>query len=92
MNKADLIAKVALKSGQTKKAVDETVEALVDVVTTSLKSGEEVKLSGLGTFKVAHRAARVGVNPQTKQKMQIAASKAAVFKVSATLKKAVSGK
>ena len=92
MNKADLIAKVAQVSGTTKKTAEEVLAALVSVVTTTLAKGEEVKLAGLGTFKVVHRAARTGINPQTKQPMKIAASKAPVFKVSATLKNAVSGK
>lgn len=92
MNKADLVAKVAQMSGNTKKTVEDVMAALVSVVTTTVSSGEEVKITGLGTFRLVNRAARTGINPQTKQPMKIAASKAPAFKISATLKNAVSGK
>ncbi|MCL2740134.1 MAG: HU family DNA-binding protein [Oscillospiraceae bacterium] len=89
MNKADLIAKLSASTGTTKKAAEEFVAALADIIVKTVKAGEDVKIPGLGAFKLVHRAARTGVNPQTKQPMKIAASKAPAFRASATFKAAV---
>ena len=71
MNKAELVAAVAAKTGATKKAAEESVNAFVEAVTESLKKGEKVQLVGFGSFEVRKRAARKGRNPQTKQKIRI---------------------
>ena len=80
MNKAELIAAMAAKTGETKKAAEASVNAFVEVVTESLKKGEKVQLVGFGSFEVRKRAARKGRNPQTKEEIKIPASKAPVFK------------
>ena len=86
MNKAELIAAIAAKTGETKKSAEETVNAFVDVVTDSLKKGDKVQLVGIGSFEVRKRAARKGRNPQTKEEIKIPASKAPVFKAGKALK------
>ena len=91
MNKAELIAAIAAKTGETKKAAEETVNAFVDVVTEALKGGEKVQLVGFGSFEVRKRAARKGRNPQTKEEIKIPASKAPVFKAGKALKDLVNG-
>lgn len=58
MNKAELIAAMAAKTGETKKAAEASVNAFVEVVTESLKKGEKVQLVGFGSFEVRKRAAR----------------------------------
>ena len=67
MNKAELIAAVAAKTGDTKKVAEASVNAIVDVITEALKSEEKVQLVGFGSFEVRKRAARKGRNPQTKE-------------------------
>ena len=89
MNKADLVEAMASKTGETKKATEEQVEAFVSTITASLKKGEKVQLVGFGSFEVRKRAARKGRNPQTGEEMKIAASKAPVFKAGKALKDAV---
>ena len=80
---------MASKTGATKKATEEQVEAFVSTITASLKKGEKVQLVGFGSFEVRKRAARKGRNPQTGEEMKIAASKAPVFKAGKALKDAV---
>ena len=92
MNKAELIAAIAAKTGDTKKGTEEFVNALVDVVTATLKKGEKVQLVGFGSFEVRKRAARKGRNPQTKEEIKIPASKAPVFKAGKALKDLVNKK
>ena len=89
MNKAELIAAIAAKTGETKKAAETSVNAFVEVVTGALKEGEKVQLVGFGTFEVRQRAARKGRNPQTKAEIKIPASKAPVFKAGKALKDAI---
>ena len=89
MNKSDLIAAIAAKTGETKKDAEATVNAFIDVVTESLAKGEKVQLVGFGSFEVRKRAARKGRNPQTKEEIKIPASKAPVFKAGKALKEVV---
>lgn len=91
MNKADLIAAVAAKTGETKKVAETSVNAFVEVVTESLKKGEKVQLVGFGSFETRKRAARKGRNPQTKEEIKIPASTAPVFKAGKALKDLVNG-
>ena len=89
MNKTELIAAIAEKAGISKKDADKALAAFIDTVTEELKADGAVQLIGFGTFKVAERAARTGVNPATGAKIEIAASKAPAFKAGAALKAAV---
>lgn len=89
MNKADLIAKVADKSGLTKKDADKALTALIDSVTEALKKGDKVQLVGFGTFELRTRAERKGRNPLTKAEITIPASKVPAFKAGKALKDAV---
>ena len=86
MNKSDLIAAIAAKTGDTKKDAEATLNAFIDVVTESLAKEEKVQLVGFGSFEVRKRAARKGRNPQTKEEIKIPASKAPVFKAGKALK------
>ncbi len=80
MNKGDLVSAIANKAGFTLKDADEAYKAFVSSIADALKNGEEVSLAGFGTFKVKERAARKGINPQTKQTITIPASKMPSFK------------
>ena len=86
MNKAELVAAMAAKTGDTKKGTEEYVNALVDVITAALKKGEKVQLVGFGSFEVRKRAARKGRNPQTGEEIKIAASKTPKFKAGKSFK------
>ena len=92
MNKSDLVAAMAAKTGDTKKGAEETLNAFVDVVTEALVKGDKVQLVGFGSFEVRKRAARKGRNPQTKEEIKIPASKAPVFKAGKALKDLVNNK
>ena len=92
MNKAELIAAIAAKTGDTKKTAESAVNAFVEVVTDELEKGEKVQLDGFGSFEVRKRAARKGRNPQTKEEIKIPASKAPVFKAGKALKELVNKK
>ena len=85
MNKSDLIAAMAAKTGETKKSAEASLDAFISTVTESLKKGEKVQLVGFGSFEVRKRAARKGRNPQTKEEIKIPASKAPVFKAGKAL-------
>jgi DNA-binding protein HU-beta len=89
MNKADLITAVADTSGLSKSDASGAVEAVFDTITKALKSGDEVRLVGFGTFSVAKRKASTGRNPRTGEPMNIPASKQPKFKAGKGLKDAV---
>ena len=89
MNKNELIAAMAEKSELTKKDAGAALEAFTAAVEDALKAGDKVQLVGFGTFEVKERAARTGINPQTKQPVEIAASKAPAFKAGKALKDAL---
>lgn len=86
MNKNELVAAVAESADITKADAASAVDAVLDSITSALKSGEEVRLVGFGTFSVASRAASEGRNPRTGEKIQIAASKQPKFKAGKGLK------
>ena len=90
MNKTELVAVVAEKSGITKKDAERVVSATFETITAQLMKGEKVQISGFGIFEVKKRAARVGRNPRTKEAIEIPASNAPVFKPSKALKDTVS--
>ncbi|MGI6168176.1 MAG: HU family DNA-binding protein [Christensenellales bacterium] len=89
MNKTELIAVVAEKAEISKKEAEKTVSAFVEAVGEALAKGEKVQLVGFGTFEVRQRAARKGLNPLTKQEIDIPASKAPAFKAGKALKERV---
>jgi DNA-binding protein HU-beta len=89
MNKADLIDAVAQDTDMSKASATRAVDSVIETITGSLKSGDQVTLVGFGTFMVRDRAARSGRNPQTGETIQIKASKAPAFKAGKALKDAV---
>lgn len=89
MNKTELIAAVAAKTGMSKKDAEKAVAATVDAITESLVKGDKVQVSGFGIFEVKTREARVGRNPRTKETIQIPATRLPQFKASKTLKDAI---
>ena len=86
MNKTELVAAMADKTGLSKKDAEAALSAFVSVVADELKKGEKVQLVGFGTFEVATREAREGRNPRTGETMKIEASKAPKFKAGKALK------
>ncbi|BCV20033.1 transcriptional regulator [Moorella sp. Hama-1] len=89
MNKMDLVASVAEKADLTKKDAERVVSAVLASIEEALAQGEKVQLVGFGTFEIKERAARVGRNPRTGEEIQIAATRAPVFKAGKALKDAV---
>jgi len=89
MNKTDLIAAVAEKSSLSKKDTEKAINAFVATVTESLTKGEKVQMVGFGVFEVRDRPAHKGHNPMTGAEIEIAASKAPVFKAGKALKDAI---
>lgn len=84
MNKTDLVNAIAaegLSKADSKKALD----AVLNAISGALKAGDKVALLGFGTFSVTERPAREGINPSTKEKIQIPAKKVAKFKAGAEL-------
>ena len=80
MNKVTLVAKIAEKSGLSKKQAELALGAFIDSVTEALKEGDKVQLMGFGTLEVKERAARTGRNPSTGATIEIPASKTPTFK------------
>ena len=89
MNKAELIAAVAEKTGFTKKNAEIAVNEVIATITDALASGDKVSIVGFGTFEVRDRKEKQVINPQTKKKMIAPASKAPAFKAGQALKNAV---
>lgn len=89
MNKVELIAAVAEKTGITKKEAEMILTAFTDTITEALANGEKVSLVGFGTFETKTRASREGINPRTKEKIIIPASKTPGFKAGKVLKESV---
>ena len=93
MNKAELVAEVAKKTGGTKKDAENAINAFLDTVETALVKGEKVQLIGFGTFETKKRKAREGRNPRKPgETIKIPASKAPTFKAGKALKDAVNKK
>ena len=91
MNRKELAAALAKKSGKSNADADRTIGAFVDVISDALKKGESITLVGFGSFSVKKRAARTGRNPATGAEIKIKATKVPSFKAGATLKAAVNG-
>ena len=90
MNKAELIAAVAEKTGLSKKDSEKAINATFDTITLSMEAGEKVQLVGFGAFDVKERGSRMGRNPKTKEEIEIPASRVPVFKAGKALKEALS--
>ena len=91
MTKAELVSQIAEKSDVTKKKAGAVLKSLIETVHQALKDDGQLRIDGLGTFKVIERKARTGVNPRTGAKLQIPAAKAPTFKAAMALKVAVKG-
>jgi len=89
VTKADLVNAMAEKAGLSKTDAEGALKAFTGAVMDALKAGEKVAMVGFGTFSVGDRAARTGQNPQTGEKIQIAAAKVPKFKAGKALKDAV---
>jgi DNA-binding protein HU-beta len=89
INKGMLIDAIAAKTDMSKRDVERMIEAATDEITSQLQGGNEVALTGFGTFSASKRAARQGVNPKTGEKIQIAATTVPKFKAGKALKDAI---
>jgi len=89
MNKSELVDKIAEKADISKTAAGRALEATIESITESLKSGSPVVLVGFGTFLIRERAKRPGRNPRTGEPLEIKASKNVGFKAGKTLKESV---
>ncbi|MCD4652039.1 MAG: HU family DNA-binding protein [Candidatus Cloacimonetes bacterium] len=89
MSREDLIAKIAEDASITKKAAGEALKSVLNGISGSLAKGNKVSLVGFGTFDVAKRAKRKGLNPQTREVITIQARKVPVFRAGKKLKEAV---
>lgn len=89
MNKTELIDQIAAGADLTKVDAKKALDAAVAAITDALKKGDKVQIVGFGTFAISEKPAREGINPATKQKIQIAAKKVAKFKPGAELAEAV---
>ena len=89
MNKTELVAAVAAKAELSKKDAEAAVNAVFDSVKDALAEGDKVSLIGFGTFSVKTRAARTGLNPRTKETIEIPESKVPAVKAGSALKDAV---
>ena len=86
MNKTELIAALADRTGVQKRDAEKSINAFVDIVTESLVNGDKVQLVGFGSFEIKERAARTARNPRTGEELAVPASKAPVFKPGKALK------
>jgi len=90
MTKGDLVNAVAASVGVSKRVAGDALEAVLEAITKELKKGKNVTITGFGTFRVSHRAARTGVNPRNpSEKINIPAMKVPAFKAGKSLKDAV---
>jgi DNA-binding protein HU-beta len=89
MTKPEFISAVATEAETTKVEAEKVVNAMLDTIQETLAKGESIQFIGFGNFEVKERAARTGINPRTKEKIEIAAKNAPVFKAGKNLKDAV---
>ena len=89
MTKQEFVDQVASKTNMSRREAADAVDAVLESITDTLKSGGEINFTGFGKFSVADRSARQGVNPQTGERIQIAASRVPRFSAGSALKKAV---
>jgi DNA-binding protein HU-beta len=86
MNKGELIKSIAQKTGTTEKQAEAFYSALLTTINETMMQGEKIQLLGFGTFELKDKPSRMGINPKTKEKINIAACKAPSFKASASYK------
>ena len=86
MNRSELVNAMANETALSKKDVEKVLSSFINVVSNELENKGKVQLVGFGTFETRQRAARKGLNPQTKEEIKIPASKAPVFKAGKALK------
>ncbi len=91
MTKGEFVDQVAANSGLSKGDAAKAVDAVLDTIEETLKRGGEVTFTGFGKFSVAERGARQGVNPQTGERIEIAASRVPKFSAGTALKKSIKG-
>jgi DNA-binding protein HU-beta len=89
VNKDALVSTISEKTELSKKDIELVLDTMLDEITKSLQAGDKVTFTGFGTFRVSARAARVGINPQTKEKIQIPAMTVPKFTAGKALKEAV---
>lgn len=89
MNKMGIVDAVNAKLGRSKKEAEDIVDAVFDTIMNTLAKGEEINISGFGAFVVKKRNARMGVNPRTGEKIEIAATVTPKFRAGKALKAAV---
>jgi nucleoid DNA-binding protein len=89
INKDALVDAISTKLDLSKKDVEAVIDNLTDKITDDIRSGNKVTLTGFGTFRVSKRAARDGINPQTKARIQIPAMNVPKFTAGKTLKDSV---
>ena len=89
INRTELIDALALKLGVSKAQAERILNSFVETITEKLVAGQEINITGFGSFRPVTRSARDGINPKTRGKMKIPASKSVGFKVGKTLKEAV---
>lgn len=85
MNKAELVSEIAVRSGLTKGDAKKALDATIDAIKDAVKKDDKVSLIGFGTFSQVKRAARQGINPRTKEKIEIAAKNVFKFKASTSI-------
>lgn len=90
MNKAELVADVAERMGDSKMKAEEAVNAVFDAMTAALKRGDDIRLPAFGVFDIKETAARTARNPQTGEEVAVPAGKKARFKPGKALKDAIS--
>ena len=89
MNKTELTAAAAQAAGVTKKDAEKALSTVINAITETLSNGDKISLVGFGTFEVRDRAAKVAINPMTKEKIDVPAKKVPSFKAGKALKEAV---
>jgi len=89
MNKRELVEEVADQAGISKRRAKNVLDAITEAITNALSNGEKITLVDFGTFRVAHRKAREGRNPQTGEKLEIPAKKVPKFRAGKKLREAV---
>lgn len=89
INKDALVDAISAKADLSKKDVETVIEMLTETITEEIRKGNKVTLTGFGTFRVSSRAAREGINPQTKERIQIPAMSVPKFTAGKALKEAV---
>lgn len=89
MNRKELVSEVAKTAGISHSQADKIILSFINIIKDVVKSGEDIRLIGFGTFKLGKRAERIGINPQTKKKMNLKAVNIPKFKAGKSFKKLV---